>query len=103
MPYKTHLNSGRLLSVCYEADYPCYCSAMVLVSPFGVSLKVEYVTPTKVTRDAESLLFGHSRDYYSTIGPSPPHAVDFEASGNCAGHLSVGWIKGSQRLTCLRT
>ncbi|GFX07326.1 hypothetical protein TNCV_503841 [Trichonephila clavipes] len=35
-----------------------------------------------------------------------PHAVDFEAgdwNGKCAGRLSVDWIKGGQRLICLRT
>ncbi|GFW85657.1 uncharacterized protein TNCV_853071 [Trichonephila clavipes] len=31
---------------------------------------MEYVTPTKATREAESFLFGRSRDYYSAIGPS---------------------------------
>ncbi|GFU50994.1 hypothetical protein TNCV_4461871 [Trichonephila clavipes] len=41
------------------------------VSPLGVSLKVEYVTPTKVTRDVGSLLYGRSQDNNSTIGPSP--------------------------------
>ncbi|GFV36919.1 hypothetical protein TNCV_4767171 [Trichonephila clavipes] len=55
--------------------------------------------------DAESLLSGHSRDYYSTTGPRPPHAVDFETGdcrGNCAGHLPVSWFKDGQRLTCFR-
>ncbi|GFS62640.1 hypothetical protein TNCV_3737011 [Trichonephila clavipes] len=59
-----------------------------------------------VTRDAELRLFGRSRDDYSTIGSSTPHAVDFEAGGwsrNCAGHLTVGCIKEGQRLTSLRT
>ncbi|GFU19843.1 dimer_Tnp_hAT domain-containing protein [Trichonephila clavipes] len=37
-----------------------------------VSLKVEYVTPIKLTSDTELLLFGRSLDDYSTIGPSPP-------------------------------
>ncbi|GFW12877.1 hypothetical protein TNCV_3328101 [Trichonephila clavipes] len=35
-----------------------------------------------------------------------PHAVDVEAEewrGNYAGHFSVDWIKGGQRLTCLGT
>ncbi|GFW65558.1 hypothetical protein TNCV_3549811 [Trichonephila clavipes] len=42
-----------------------------------VSLNVEFVTPTKVTGDVESLLFGRSQDNYSTIGPSPPLTMDF--------------------------
>ncbi|GFY25774.1 hypothetical protein TNCV_1915241 [Trichonephila clavipes] len=70
----------------------------------GVSLKVEYITSTKVTSEVKSLLFGCILDNYSTIGPSPPHAVDFEASGwrrNCAGLLTVVWVKGGQRLTSL--
>ncbi|GFW80836.1 hypothetical protein TNCV_3779161 [Trichonephila clavipes] len=72
----------------------------VQVSPLGVSLEVEYVTFTKVTRDAESLLFGRSRGSYSPIGPGPPHTVNFEdggRQGNCAGYRTGGWIKGGQR------
>ncbi|GFV41899.1 hypothetical protein TNCV_4140061 [Trichonephila clavipes] len=71
------------------------------------SLKVEYVTSTKVTHDIESLLFGRSQDNYSTISSSPPLAVDFESGcwrGNCAGRFTVGRIKGEgQTLTSLRT
>ncbi|GFV57506.1 EF-hand domain-containing family member C2 [Trichonephila clavipes] len=40
---------------------------------------------------------GRSRDYYSTIGPSLPHAVDFDAGdwrGNFAGHHTVCLTKG---------
>ncbi|GFW33489.1 hypothetical protein TNCV_2210241 [Trichonephila clavipes] len=61
-----------------------------------------YVTPTEVTRAVESFLFGRRRDYYSSIGPSNPHAVDFEAGNwreNCACHLTVDWIKGRERNT----
>ncbi|GFW31254.1 hypothetical protein TNCV_2578351 [Trichonephila clavipes] len=35
---------------------------------------VEYVTPTKLTRDVEPLLSGRCQDNYSTIGLSPPLA-----------------------------
>ncbi|GFS49800.1 hypothetical protein TNCV_4344661 [Trichonephila clavipes] len=66
-------------------------------------LKVEYVTPRIVTSEAEPFMFGRSRDYYPTIGPCHPlHVVDVEVEdwlGNCIGHLSVGWIKGGERLT----
>ncbi|GFU42244.1 hypothetical protein TNCV_4554261 [Trichonephila clavipes] len=58
-----------------------------------LAVLVECVTPTKMMHDAESLLFGRRRDYYSTIGPSILHVGDFEASGwweNCAGHLTIG-------------
>ncbi|GFU57937.1 uncharacterized protein TNCV_353671 [Trichonephila clavipes] len=41
-------------------------------APLGISLKVEYATPTKGTSDVESRLFGRSRDDYSTIGSSTP-------------------------------
>ncbi|GFV26270.1 hypothetical protein TNCV_64591 [Trichonephila clavipes] len=34
--------------------------------------RIEYVTPFKASRDAETLLFGRSRDYYSTIGLCHP-------------------------------
>ncbi|GFU42985.1 hypothetical protein TNCV_3141281 [Trichonephila clavipes] len=62
----------------------------------SVSLKVEYDTPTKVTHDVKSLLFGRNQDNYSTSGASSFLAVDLEASGwrgNCAGQLTVDWIK----------
>ncbi|GFU01130.1 hypothetical protein TNCV_2834971 [Trichonephila clavipes] len=71
-----------------------------------VSLKLEYVMTTKGTRDIEPLLFGRSRDSYSTIGPNSLPAVDLEAGdrrGNCTNHLIVGRIKGGQRLISLRT
>ncbi|GFU56995.1 uncharacterized protein TNCV_1778691 [Trichonephila clavipes] len=32
----------------------------------------EYVMPTKATCEAETFLFGRSRDYYSVVGPSHP-------------------------------
>ncbi|GFV94972.1 hypothetical protein TNCV_1029701 [Trichonephila clavipes] len=57
-------------------------------------------------RDAKILLYGRNWDCYPAIGPSHPHGVDVEAGdwhANCVGHLSVGWIKGCQRLPCLRT
>ncbi|GFW55153.1 hypothetical protein TNCV_115391 [Trichonephila clavipes] len=63
---------------------------------------MEYVTPTKGTRDVESLLIGRSPDNYSTIDPSLHLTVDFEV-GDCAGHLTVGWIKGGKSLTSLET
>ncbi|GFX36668.1 hypothetical protein TNCV_580471 [Trichonephila clavipes] len=69
-------------------------------------LKVKYVPPTKAARDVESLLFGRIWENNSTIGPSPHHAVYFEADGwrgNCAGHLTVGEIKGGQRTISPRT
>ncbi|GFU44149.1 hypothetical protein TNCV_615361 [Trichonephila clavipes] len=72
-------------------------------APFlGVSLKVGYVKPIKVTRDT----FGRSQNKYSGIGPSPPLVVDFEAvdwRGYQAGHVTVVWIKEGQMLTSLRT
>ncbi|GFX23004.1 transposon Tf2-6 polyprotein [Trichonephila clavipes] len=74
------------------------------VSPLGVSIKVEYVTPTYVTLYLAPLLFGRSQDNYSTIGPSPPLVVDLESGdwcGNCDGHLTVCWIKEGKRLTFL--
>ncbi|GFT85731.1 hypothetical protein TNCV_4026801 [Trichonephila clavipes] len=64
-----------------------------------VQVLVEYVPPTKVTRDAESLLIGRIRGNHYTIGTCTPHMMYFEAGGwrgNCAGHLTVGEIKGGQ-------
>ncbi|GFS99320.1 hypothetical protein TNCV_1601301 [Trichonephila clavipes] len=54
---------------------------VIILSESRVSLKVEYVTPPKVTCDVASLLFRRSRDSYSTIGRSLTLAVDFETSG----------------------
>ncbi|GFV52157.1 hypothetical protein TNCV_5070781 [Trichonephila clavipes] len=45
------------------------------------------------------------RENHSTISPSPPHTVYFEAGGwrgNCAGHLTVRKIKEGHKLTSLR-
>ncbi|GFV66398.1 hypothetical protein TNCV_4898791 [Trichonephila clavipes] len=38
-------------------------------SSLSVCLKVEYLAPTKATREVESFLFRPSRDYYPVIGP----------------------------------
>ncbi|GFU48633.1 hypothetical protein TNCV_1440011 [Trichonephila clavipes] len=73
-----------------------------LVSPFRVSLKTESVMSLQISRDAETLQFGCSRDYYSAIGPCHLLVVDFKAGyyrRDRTGHIFVGWIKRCQRST----
>ncbi|GFV90091.1 hypothetical protein TNCV_4378071 [Trichonephila clavipes] len=87
-------------------DIEVYCtSERRIYTSRQLMLWVEYVTPTKATREADPFLFGRSRDYWLLVLITP-HAVDSETGdwrGNFASHLSVGFIKGSQMLTCLRT
>ncbi|GFX38140.1 hypothetical protein TNCV_3837391 [Trichonephila clavipes] len=94
---KSELRQVTIIEACRSISRLCEAPLRIeslRAFPLGVSLKVEYVTPTKMTRDVESLLFGHIEDNYSTIGPCSLLAVDFEAGGwrgNCAAiSLSAG-------------
>ncbi|GFY35041.1 hypothetical protein TNCV_5044161 [Trichonephila clavipes] len=88
-----------------EAMSLCQCWCLCFFpSDSRASLKVEYVPHMNVTRDVESAsVFGKT---ILLLVQGPLHPVYFEAGGwrgNCAGHLTVGEIKGVQRLTSLRT
>ncbi|GFT58263.1 hypothetical protein TNCV_2117931 [Trichonephila clavipes] len=57
---------GMLVGV--SLDRSLVCETFVFPH-FGVYLKVEYITPTKVTREAESCLLGRGQYYYPAISP----------------------------------
>ncbi|GFT52785.1 hypothetical protein TNCV_206221 [Trichonephila clavipes] len=62
-------NVQAFRSVFVASVKPFSVSSLHISPLFGVS-SIEYVKPFPVSRDAESLLFLRSRNYYCAIGPS---------------------------------
>ncbi|GFU13509.1 HTH_Tnp_Tc3_2 domain-containing protein [Trichonephila clavipes] len=75
-------------------------TSQIVLSP------IEYFTSFQASRDAKRFYLNVAGITIRLLALVTLHAVYFEAGDwreNYAGHLSVGWIKGGQRLTCLRT